>query len=180
MGRALLRCFSVMACLLVFCLTACHKEERAVAGAAENAVQAEHNAQAAASEQDREGAAIDRIPLPTKSLYANVKTASAWMNPFLSVGPASFSLRTAINSMDTAAGRHPRPVHFREIQLHPADLAPDLVALPPGAWPYGRVIAVAEAPQAHAKDRLRVRRNVESVIQQLNDLGIVVEEWPTR
>jgi len=25
-----------------------------------------------------------------------------------------------------------------------------------------------------------VRRNLEAIIQRLNDLGIVVEEWPTR
>jgi hypothetical protein len=25
-----------------------------------------------------------------------------------------------------------------------------------------------------------MRRNVQNAIQQLNDLGIVVEEWPTR
>jgi hypothetical protein len=39
---------------------------------------------------------------------------------------------------------------------------------------------VAEAPGASPKDRARIRRNVESAIQQLNDLGIVVEEWPSR
>jgi hypothetical protein len=42
------------------------------------------------------------------------------------------------------------------------------------------VIAVAESPLASRKDRVKVRRNVEAAIQQLNDLGIVVEEWPTR
>jgi hypothetical protein len=42
------------------------------------------------------------------------------------------------------------------------------------------VIAVAESPSAVPKDRPKVRRNVEAVIQQLNDLGVVVEEWPTR
>jgi hypothetical protein len=42
------------------------------------------------------------------------------------------------------------------------------------------VIAVAESPQANPKDRPKVRRNVEAAIQQLNDLGLVVEEWPTR
>jgi hypothetical protein len=42
------------------------------------------------------------------------------------------------------------------------------------------VIAVAESPIANPKDRAKVRRNVEAAIQQLNDLGIVVEEWPTR
>ena len=44
----------------------------------------------------------------------------------------------------------------------------------------GRVIAVAESPSAAPKDRPKVRRNVEAVIQQLNDLGVVVEEWPSR
>ena len=29
-------------------------------------------------------------------------------------------------------------------------------------------------------DRPKVRRNVEAAIKQLNDLGIVVEEWPGR
>lgn len=64
--------------------------------------------------------------------------------------------------------------------MRPADLADALIALPPGAWRYGRVIAVAESPLANRKDRPRVRRNVEAAIQQLNDLGLVVEEWPMR
>jgi len=42
------------------------------------------------------------------------------------------------------------------------------------------VIAVAESPMANPKDRPRIRRNVETTIQQLNDLGVVVEEWPSR
>ena len=53
-----------------------------------------------------------------------------------------------------------------------------MVAIPASAWRYGRVIAVAEAPAATPKERPKVRRNVEAAIQQLNDLGIVVEEWP--
>jgi hypothetical protein len=64
--------------------------------------------------------------------------------------------------------------------VRPADLAQALIALPPGAWRYGRVIAVAESPVASRKDRQIIRRNVEATIQQLNDLGVVVEEWPTR
>jgi len=42
------------------------------------------------------------------------------------------------------------------------------------------VIAIAESPIAGRKDRLAMRRNVEAVIRELNDLGIVVEEWPAR
>jgi hypothetical protein len=55
-----------------------------------------------------------------------------------------------------------------------------LIALPPDAWRYGRVIAVGESPLASRKDRAAVRRNVEAILQELNDLGIVVDEWPTR
>jgi hypothetical protein len=68
----------------------------------------------------------------------------------------------------------------QELELRLSDLNQAIVAIPTGAWRYGRVIAVAESPLAATKDRPAVRRNVEAVIRQLNDLGIVVEEWPGR
>jgi hypothetical protein len=74
----------------------------------------------------------------------------------------------------------PEAARRQEVQLRPAALAAALIALPAGAWRYGRVVAVAESPLANRKDRPKVRRNVEAAIQKLNDLGIVVEEWPTR
>ncbi len=178
-----------MGLLLAVSLVACHKEEREVTGAAEKAVQAEHQAQAAAqaaaSEQDRQLAALALIPLPTKSLYANVRDAAAWANPFLSVNADMLDLRAALPGSNTGAAgwgsaRHSPAASHQKIALRPGSLAQALVALPPGAWRYGRVIAGAESPQAGKKDRPKVRRNVEAVIQQLNDLGIVVEEWPTR
>jgi len=66
------------------------------------------------------------------------------------------------------------------MQLRPADNAQSLAALSPSADRQVRVIAVSESPQASPKDRPKIRRNVEALIQQLNDLGIVVDEWPTR
>jgi hypothetical protein len=162
-----------MGLLVAISIVACHKEERAVVGVAQNAVKAEHQAQAAAqataTERDQQRAALALIPLPTKSLYVDVHDASAWANPFLSVGAESLSLRV------TVAGPHQQ-----ETQLRPADLAKTVTALPPGVWRYGRVIAVAESPEASRQDRTKVRRNVEDAMQVLNDLGIVVEEWPTR
>jgi hypothetical protein len=84
----------------------------------------------------------------------------------------------------SAAGQgtmlRPEAARRQEIPLRLADLPKALIALPPGAWRYGRVIAVAESPQASKIDRPKLRRNLEAAIQQLNDLGIVVEEWPTR
>ena len=68
----------------------------------------------------------------------------------------------------------------QELRLRPSDLDEAVAAIPAGAWHYGRVIAVAESSTAAPKDRPKVRRNVEAVIRQLNDLGVVVEEWPAR
>lgn len=178
-----------MAGLLAFALIACHREEQAVVGAAKSAVSAEQQAQAAAqaraTERDQERVQLSRIPLPTKSLYVDVHDPSAWSNPFLAVGPDTVTLRVIqsdANTSDVGKGTMLRPEAARrqEIQIRPGDLAQAMVALPEGAWRYGRVVAVAELPGAQAQDRPKIRRNVEAAIQQLNDLGIVVEEWPTR
>ncbi len=163
---------------------ACHKEEQAVVGVAQTAVKAEQKAQATATVQDNERAQLATIPLPTKSMYVDIHEPSAWANPFISVGPDMISLRVTqadANPSTVGEGTMLRPAAARrqELQLRPADLAQAVAAIPPSAWRYGRVIAVAEAP-ASPKDRPKVRRNVESAIQQLNDLGIVVEEWPGR
>jgi hypothetical protein len=56
-----------------------------------------------------------------------------------------------------------------------------LTALPAETWPYGRVIAVEEDPNAPRQDGPAVRRNVEATMQALSDLGVVVYEWqPSR
>jgi hypothetical protein len=181
--------FLGLALLLAFILVACHKEEQAVVGVAQHAVSAEHQAevaaQASATLRDKQRAALASIPLPTKSLYVDVHEPGAWANPFLSVDAAQLTLRITLadaNPSPLGQGTMLRPDAARrqEIQIHLADLPEALIALPPGAWHYGRVIAVAESPLASSKDRPKVRRNIEAVIQQLNDLGIVVEEWPTR
>lgn len=168
---------------------ACHKEEQAVVGAAKSAVNAEHQAQAAAqaraTTRDEQRAELARIPLPTKSMYVDVHEPSAWSNPFLAIGPDAITLRILqadANTSDIGKGTMLRPVAARrqEVQIRPSSLADAVAAIPQGAWPYGRVVAVAELAGAPAKDRPKIRRNVEAAIQQLNDLGIVVEEWPAR
>ena len=179
-----MRGFVGLGLLLALSVVACHKEEQAVVGVAQTAEKAEQKAQATATEQDQQRAQLEQIPLPTKSLYVDIHEPSAWANPFLSVGPEMVSLRILqadANPSTVGQGTMLRPEAARrqEMQIRPADLAKAVVAIPPGAWRYGRVIAVAEAPAA-AKDRPKVRRNVEAAIKQLNDLGIVVEEWPAR
>jgi hypothetical protein len=174
-----------MALLLAVLLVACHREEQAVVSVAQNAVNAERQAQADAAIRDQQRAALALIPLPTKSMYVDVQEPGAWANPFLTVGPDTLNLRITLadanpSSMGKGTMLRPRAARRREIELRADDLAKALVALPPGAWRYGRVIAVAESPQASPKDRPKIRRNVEVIIQQLHDLGLVVDEWPTR
>ena len=174
-----------MALLLLVAITACHKEEQAVAGVAQKAENAERQAQATATLRDQQRAEVDRIPLPTKSLYIDIHEPGNWANPFLSVEADTLDLRVNLadaNPSPVGEGTMLRPAAARrqEVQLRPAELAAAIVALPASAWRYGRVIAVAEAPGTSPKDRAKIRRNVESAIQQLNDLGVVVEEWPGR
>ena len=166
-------------------LVACHKEEQAVEGVAKGAAQAEHKAQAIATERDSERAQLELVPLPTKSLYIDVHDPAEWENPFLSVGPDTINLRILMpdaNPSPAGQGSMLRPVAARrqQLELRLSDLDKAIAAIPPDAWHYGRVIAVAESPEASPKDRPKIRRNVEATIQRLNDLGIVVEEWPSR
>jgi hypothetical protein len=173
-----------MTLLLPLALVACHKEEQAVEGVAQTAVKAEQKAQATATERDSQRAQLALIPLPTKSMYVDVHEPADWANPFLAVGSDTVTLRITLadaNPSTVGEGTMLRPAAARrqELQLRPAELAKAVAAIPPSAWRYGRVIAVAESPAA-PKDRPKVRRNVEAAIQQLNDLGIVVEEWPAR
>ena len=178
-----------MAGLLAVALVACHKEEQAVVGAAKNAVNAEQQARAAAqaraTKQDGQRAELAKISLPTKSMYVDIHDPAAWKNPFLAIGPDMITLRIInadANTSDIGKGTMLRPESARrqELQIRPGDLAEAIVAVPQEAWRYGRVVAVAEMPGAAPKDRPKMRRNLENAIQQLNDLGIVVEEWPTR
>ena len=174
-----------MALLLAIAVIACKKEEQAVEGVAHTAQQAEQKAQAAATERDRQRAALAKIPLPTKSMYINVHEPAQWANPFISADADYLTLRVTMADPNPGAGAdgtllRPEAARRQELQIRPNDLAEALMALPPAAWRYGRVVAIAESPLADRKKRPAVRRNVEAAIQKLNDLEVVVDEWPVR
>jgi len=177
-----------MATLLLLASAACRKEEQAVVTVAKNAANAQLQAQANATLVDKQRASLAQIPLPTKSLYIDIHDPNAWANPFLSVNASTVNLRVMMSDANPgAAGSasqssmlRPDAARRQELEIRLNELPDALVALPPNAWRYGRVVALAESPLATAKDRPAVRRNIEAAIQRLNDLGIVVEEWPTR
>jgi len=140
-------------------------------------------ANAAVAERETERQELEQIPPPAKTRYMTIHTREGWGNPFLIVGKKTVTLRVTYPEApqsDVAPGNllHPPNARKRELELRLSDLPEALAAVPENAWPYGRVIAVEEdAVQAHA-DRVQVRRNVETTMQVLNDLGVVAYEWP--
>lgn len=184
-GKLFRRASATLTLLAGLGIAGCHQEQQAVSGAAQNAVHAERQAQAAATKRDQQRTELAKIPVPTKSMYVDVREQGSWANPFLSVDADWVNLRVNLadaNPSATGQGTMLRPAAARrqELPVRMSDLADALVALPAGAWRYGRVVAIAESPAANRKDRAVVRRNMEAAIRQLNDLGIVVEEWPSR
>lgn len=138
--------------------------------------------QVARAKMDAERAELEKIPPPLKSHYLSVASASAWQNPFVVVGTDSLKVIVMMgdaNPSQVGAGGLLRPAGARKDieEIQPAKLAELLSDLPANAWPYGRVVAIEESRQPERADRVAMRRNMESAIATLNNLGVVVNEW---
>jgi hypothetical protein len=142
--------------------------------------------QARASEKAQMDAAremLDAIPPPAKGRYMAVRNAESWGNPFLIVGSENLTLRavypdlTHSNALPSALLK-PAKARRQELTIRLSDLPDALSSLPSEEWPYGRVVAVEEDPSETRTNRLQVRRNVETTMQILNNLGVVTYEWP--
>ena len=111
-----------------------------------------------------------------------IHTKAGWENPFLVVSDKTVSLRVmnpAAPHSDVLPGNLMQPTSARKnvLELRLSDLPDALASIPEDRWPYGRVVAVQEDPAEVRSDRVQVRRNVETTIQMLNNLGVVVYEW---
>ena len=163
----------------------CRGPEQAVSTVANEARDAEHKVQAANAERDRLRKELEKVAVPTKSRYVDVHEPGQWANPFLSVDAQMINLRVTLADANTSnigegGFMRPKAARVRELQIRLKDLPEALIALPEDAWPYGRVVAVEEYPLADRSQKPAIRRQVEAVIAQLNDLGVVVDEWPSR
>jgi hypothetical protein len=181
MSLNLLRRSVVVVALGCLSLAGCRSEKQAVTKVST----AEHKAQQASQLRDQQRAQLNRIALPTKSRYIDVHEPGAWQNPFISFDEKMVNLRITLadaNPSSFGEGGMLRPSAARrnEVQINSKDLVDALIALPDSAWPYGRVVAIEESPLADKKMRPQIRRQIELAIQQLNDLGVVVDEWPAR
>jgi len=138
--------------------------------------------QARESKMDAARQELEQIPPPSKNRYLSVHSKEAYGNPFLVVHVQTVTM-TAIyrdqspNSFDAGGLLRPAKARRQEIDVRLDDLPQALSSLSPDVWPYGRVVAIEESPTAPKTERVTIRRNVESAIQILNDLGVVVDEW---
>jgi hypothetical protein len=122
---------------------------------------------------------LERIPPPAKSQYMAIHGFDSWENPYLTVQPGMVELhvtRGDANTTPIGVGGITRPVGARREELNVSleDLAGAISAVPGDAWPYGRVVAIEEAHKTPASAEPAVRRNMETAIARLNDLGVVV------
>lgn len=125
---------------------------------------------------------MDQIPLPSKARYLAVKSLTTWENPYLTIQANMVTLHVTVadaNTSDLGTGGMLRPVGARhqDLNVRTVDLPAALNAVPQSAWPYGRVVAVEEAHDAPQSARPQLRRNMETAIKTLSDVGVVVYEW---
>ncbi|HVJ09693.1 MAG TPA: hypothetical protein VM554_15050 [Acidisarcina sp.] len=172
---------TILACLLSLTIAGCSKTGGHVSVPSLTQPESPEAVQARAA-RDTARQELDQIPPPSKSLYLAVRSQEGWTNPFLTVDKDILTLRIILpdaNPSPMGQGGLLRPSSARKqtVQIRLTELPKALTALPPEAWPYGRVIAVAEAPTTDKAVRPEIRRKMEATIQVLNDLGIVVDEW---
>ncbi|MEO6829963.1 MAG: hypothetical protein ABI164_09130 [Acidobacteriaceae bacterium] len=166
-------CTAALACALLLPLGGCRSRGNPFHMSAHAAA---WNASKQSARQD-----LSAIPLPSKSTYLAIDQQSQWQNPFLTVESNMIQLRIFLadqNSSDIDRGGMTRLSSARKhtLNIRPKDLPRALAALPSGAWPYGRVVAVGEE-RPGSRNRTTLANNVSVTIAALQDMGLVVDDW---
>lgn len=111
---------------------------------------------------DEAVAQIQRIAPANPAAYKNVDL-KAWRNPYLIAKTDGIGLLDVSNSEE----------HLIKVDELPTRLA----QMPASAWPYGRVVALAEDRVA-AADKARVRDNTAKIAAALHSLNIDIKWAP--
>ena len=107
---------------------------------------------------------LQEIPAADASKYATVRDLSKWRNPQLIVR------QDGIGFVDLSN----HEIHI----LRPEQVPDRLASLPPGAWPYGRVVLVTEGAPKTSTDQMKadLRRNRGLLAGTLRELGVEIHE----
>jgi hypothetical protein len=157
--RKILPCFvrnsllAIIVCTLMVALAACSKPPQTPAAETE----------AAATPQPT---GLERIPAPDPTKYPPFSKMNDWKNPYLVVREDGIGFVDLSN----------REIHI----LKPEEIPAELVALPSGAWPYGRVVLVAQAIPKDPSDQTKVelRKNRALLLGTLKELDVQYREAP--
>ncbi len=109
---------------------------------------------------------LESIPMPDPSKYPPFHDMSGWRNPYLIVRDDGIGLLDFSN----------REIHV----LAPEQVQAELVSLPSSAWPYGRVVLVAEAVPKNLTEQTKadVRKNRGLLLGTLKELDVQYRETP--
>jgi hypothetical protein len=108
-------------------------------------------------------ASLQAIPAADPSKYERVHDMKKWGNPYLIIRTDGVGL---LDPADNA-----------EILLKPDELLDRLARLPASAWPYGRVVAVAEIDvRKSEQDSVAIRRN-KGIVGGILERAHVAIEW---
>ena len=112
-------------------------------------------------------AILQAIPPADSSKYEQIRDMKNWRNPYLIVRADGVALFDVADSA--------------EIILKPDEVLPALAKLPASNWPYGRVVAAAEAVVngASEQSKIAIRRNKGIVGGLLQGAHIVVDWVPS-
>jgi hypothetical protein len=107
---------------------------------------------------------LESIPAPDPSKYPIVSDMVHWQNPYLVVRGDGIGLVDLGN----------REIHM----LKPEEIPGKLVSLPSSAWPYGRVVLVAESVPKDPTEQTKadVRKNRALLLGTLKELDVQYRE----
>jgi hypothetical protein len=109
---------------------------------------------------------LESIPYPDSSKFPSFSDMSNWKNPYLIVRNDGIGVLDLSN---------------REIHIHtPEEIPAELVSLPSSAWPYGRVVLVAQAVPKDPTEQTKadLRRNRALLLGTLKELDVQYREAP--
>lgn len=109
---------------------------------------------------------LERIPEPDPSKYPPFSDMSGWQNPYLVVREDGIGFVDLSN----------HEVHILKLEEIPAEL----VSLPSSAWPYGRVVLVAQAVPKDATEQTKaeLRKNRALLLGTLKEQDVQFREAP--
>jgi|SRR5271169_6451554 len=114
----------------------------------------------------RQPTGLESIPAADPSKYPPFSNMSGWKNPYLIVR------ENGIGFLDLSN----REIHI----LKPEEIPAELASLPSSAWPYGRVVLVAQAVPKDPTDQTKadLRKNRALLLGTLKELDVQFREAP--